>query len=400
MAGGLLAACGSSASSSSAPSTATGASRGTAAPINVGLIGTFSGAGGIGAYDAAGRDMYEAWADTVNAHGGIDGHRVNIIVENDGGVPGTAVTDAEKLVADHVVAAADMSIVDQSFASVFQKAGIPVVGIENNNAPFGTNPDFYPEGQTQDSAVQAVLQTAKSAGATNLGNVYCAESPICAESVPAFTALGKTVGLPVTYDAEISATAPNYTAQCEAAKQQHVTSLFIGDASAVIVRLAQNCAQQGYHPIVVIEGNGYSTSVATASGLRNHLRVEFTALPMFANTAPVKAADAALQRHFPGVLTNTTLFNQLDFMAWASGQLLSSAVNAGGLTKSATPTAAKITKGLDSLHGNTLGGLTVPLTFVAGKPHTVNCWFTAQVHGGVPSLVDNGHVSCAATKAS
>lgn len=339
--------------------------------------------------------MYEAWADSVNAHGGIDGHPVHIIVEDDGGVPGTAVSDAQTLIADHVVVAADMSIVDQTFASTFQQAGIPVVGIENNNAPFGTNPDFYPEGQTQDSAIEAVLQTAKAAGAANLGNVYCAESPVCAQSVPAFAAAGKALGIPVTYNAEISATAPNYTAQCEAADQQHVGSLFIGDSSAIIDRVAQNCAQQGYHPLVVIEGNGYSPSVATSTGLRNHLWVEFTALPMFADTPQVKTADQALNRYFPGVLSNTTLFNQLDFMAWTSGQLLAAAVEAGGLTPSAAPTSAEVVKGLESLHADTLDGLTVPLTFTAGRPHTVDCWFTARVRDGVPSLVDGGRVSCA-----
>ena len=90
------------------------------------------------------------------------------------------------------------------------------MGVESPNPPFGTNPDFYPEAQTNASATYASVATAKTAGATNIGDIYCAESPVCAMSVPVFKAAGKQLGVPLTYSAEVAATAPNYTAQCVA----------------------------------------------------------------------------------------------------------------------------------------------------------------------------------------
>jgi branched-chain amino acid transport system substrate-binding protein len=49
--------------------------------------------------------------------------------------------------------------------------------------------------------------------------------------------------------------------------------------------------------------------------------------------------------------------------------------------------AAEVLKGLYALKGNTLGGLTVPLTFTKGKPHSITCWFTTRIQNGVPKLV-------------
>jgi branched-chain amino acid transport system substrate-binding protein len=386
----------SSKSSSSSPtSTAAGSSgQTTAAPIKVGMICSCSGAGGFGAFIAPGRDVYQAWVNTVNASGGIDGHQVQLIADDDAGTPGTALTDVQSLISDHVVAIADLSVVDAAFASAVQTANIPVVGVETPNGPFGTNPDFYPEAQTNLSAISAVIMTAKAAGATNLANIYCAESPDCAQSVPPFESTGRQLGVPVTYNAEVSATAPNYTAQCVAAKQQHMTSMFIGDASAVIARIGSDCAQQGYNPIYVTEGAGFGLVEAMAPGLKNSLWNEFPAAPFFSTIPAVQAANAAIDKYYPVVRENSNLYSETAFMAWISGALLADAIKAGELTAGATPTAAEVTTGLDSLKSDDLQGLTVPLTFTAGQPHNVSCWFTTRVQNGTPSLVNNGQVTC------
>ena len=57
-------------------------------------------------------------------------------------------------------------------------------------------------------------------------------------------------------------------------------------------------------------------------------------------------------------------------------------------------TAADITKALDSMKDETLGGWSPPLTFTAGKPHTVDCWYTGRVQNGTPKLVNGGKLTC------
>jgi branched-chain amino acid transport system substrate-binding protein len=344
----------------------------------------------FGVFNVPAEDEYKAWANTVNANGGISGHPVQLIVKDDANSPGTSLVDIQSMISDHVVAIADTSNFDEAWAKTVQAANIPVVGGYSSGLPFGTNPDFYPEGQTNDSAIFAVISTAKAAGATNLANVYCAESPICAQSVPGFTATGQKLATPVVYNAEISGTAPNYTAQCVAAQQKGVKSVFIGDASAIIVRVATDCARQGYTPIYLQEEGGFGMNEAAAPGLKDTLWLESPTLPFFATTPEVQAANAAMDKYFPGVRENTNLFVHDAFTVWISGKLLEDAVKAGGLTASGTPSAAEVITGLNSLKSDTVGGLTSPLTFTAGQPHTVDCWFTARVQNGGTATVENG----------
>ena len=401
-----LAACSSSSKSSTGSSSTTGSSSVTSAsstsvataggpPIKVGAICYCSSSGGgLGAVFAPGLQVYKAWVDQVNASGGVAGHPVQLITEDDGGNPGKSLAAAQQLIAQHVAAIADMTTLDQTWAAAVQAAGIPVVGVLTYETPFGSNPDFYPESQTNASSIYAVVSTAKSAGATSLANVYCAEAAVCAESVPAYRATGAQLGVPVTYNAEISATAPNYAAQCLAAQQKHVGAFFIGEPATITIRVAGSCAQQGYEPVYVIEGFGFSLQVAASPGLKDKLWVEFPTLPFFADNPAVQSANAAIDKYFPGVRQNSTLYSQQDFMAWASGVLLADAVKAGGLGPSDPPSPAEVIKGLESLHGDTLGGLAPPLTFTAGQPHNINCWFTARVQGAQPALVNNGQVTC------
>jgi branched-chain amino acid transport system substrate-binding protein len=122
--------------------------------------------------------------------------------------------------------------------------------------------------------------------------------------------------------------------------------------------------------------------------------MEFNDLPFFATTSNVQAMDAALDKYYPGLRTNANIFSALAAYSWPSGLLLEDAVKAGGLTPTATPSSAEIVTGLESLKGDTLDGWAPPLTFAAGQPHPVDCWFTGRVQNGVPVLANNGQVTC------
>ncbi len=384
-----------SASSQSSPSTnSASAGKPTGAPIKVGFLCSCSGEGGFLASNVLVENVYKAWADTVNASGGIDGHAVQIITEDDAANPGTALSNAQTLISDGVVAVVDNSVVDQAFASAVQAANVPVVGILTNGAPFITNPDFYPEGQTNDSIIYAIVDIAKRAGATNIANIYCAEAAQCAQITPLMQAAGKQLSVPDVFNAEISATAPNYTAQCVAAKQAHVSATFIADVSAVNIHYASDCAQQGYNPIYVVEAAGSGTSVFGAPGFKNNLWLQSADIPFFANTPAVQTMNAAVDKYYPGLRQNP-LWIENDLLSWVSGKLLHDAVEAGGLSTSGNPSSAEVVKGLLSLKGDTLDGMAPPLTFSSGKPHLIDCWFTGRVQNGVASVADNGHVTCA-----
>lgn len=379
------------------PTTAssTGASTPSGTPIKVGEICSCSGAAGFSSSTAPSPAAIRAWADAANAAGGIDGHRVQVISYNDGTNPGTSLTDAQHLISDHVVAIVDDTTLVSSWASAAEAAHVPVVGTFTINPPFTTSSDFFAEGQTNDTTLQAIIQVAKTAGAKSIGNLYCAEAPVCAESTSYVESAGKAAGVPDLYNASISATAPNYTAQCLTAKQKGVQSLFIGDAPAVVEHVASDCATQDYDPIYAIEGAGFEMSETSAGALSKNMWLQFPDIPFFDTSVPaVQTFDHVMDKYAPGIRENGTEFIEDNFMTYISGKLIEAGIEAGGLTATATPTAAEVIAGLTTMKGETLGGLTPPLTFKAGQANPQPCYFTARILNGKAEMANNGQPSC------
>ena len=179
-------------------------------------------------------------------------------------MPGQSATDVQTLISsDHVDVIQDNTTFDEAWATAVQSTGVPVIALTNYNS------DFYPVSQTNDSSNFSVVSTAKATGATKFGELYCAEAAVCQQSIPQIKSIAAKQGVPLVYTAEIAATAPNYTAQCLAAQQAHISTLFVADGPTVLERVASNCSQQGYHPTYVTEGLGFSTELNNAPGLTN-----------------------------------------------------------------------------------------------------------------------------------
>lgn len=385
----IVAGCSSSASSGDNSKNHTSAA---AAPITVGLICACTGANSVGL--GTGRDVYDAWVKTTNAAGGINRHPVNLIVKDDASNPGNSATAAQQLISQHVDAIVDNTPMDLTWAAKVEAAKIPVIGFDLPSALFDTNPDFYPQGQTNRSALTAIVATAKSAGATRIGTLYCAEAASCQQLVPTFKAASRKQGLAVNYTGQISATAPNYTAQCVAAKEAHIDTLAIFHTGPTIARVIADCARQDYHPRYVIEERAFYPILLKGAGQQAELWIEFADLPYFAKNATMQAMTAAVDKYYPGLRAKADVWNQGAAEAWLAGMLLEAGAKAGGLGRDATPSADVLIKGLTSLRGETLNGTAPPLTFPAGKPHSVDCWFTAHVQNGIPKMVNSGQTTC------
>jgi branched-chain amino acid transport system substrate-binding protein len=365
----------------------------TSAAIKLGMICSCSGP--FGTNISVGGHAIEAWAKATNAAGGIGGRQVDLIVKDDTGNPGTSVTEAQSLIASKVAAIIDLSPMDAVWEKQVDAAKIPVVGGNLAAAQYFTDPNFYPAGETDDSTAAATLVAGKAAGATNFADLYCAEAPQCAQGVPVLKAAGGKIGLPDVYDSSIAATAPNYTAQCLAAKQAGATAVFIGGAAATIARVAQDCATQDYHPYFLEFGTGFTGQLPATAALKNTLVASFPVLPYFASGSQLAAFNTALDTYFPGDRSNTVGWSEITVQAWASGVLVADAVKGAGVAASAPVTAADITRGLDSISNDDLGGLVPPLSFTAGKVHSVSCWYTGGIKNGSPVILNGGKLSCA-----
>jgi branched-chain amino acid transport system substrate-binding protein len=400
LAAALLAACGSSShktSSSSAASASGGATTTRSnsaapagAPIKVGMICSCSGI--QAANLALTGKVASAWANSVNAAGGINGHPVHMTVLDDGGTPATALQDAKKLVEqDHVVAiVGEYSLADAAFASYVASKGIPVVGGITPEAPFLTNPDFYPSGANIIAEIVSVIRLAKATGRKFVAVPYCAESPICAQIVPLVNAAGAMFGVKIT-TGKVSSTAPNYTAPCISYHSKGVDGLFVGGGSTLVERFATSCAQQGYRPTTV-----NTTSTATGAWRTDH-NLDGAVLSgyganVFDDTTPAtKEFRAALAKYYPGILSSPQFGANL-IGPWAGGKLFEAAAKAAHLGPQST--SADVKKGLYALKGETLGGLSAPLTFTPGKPTFTSCYFTVQLKNGNFVSLNGNRASC------
>lgn len=79
---------------------------------------------------------------------------------------------------------------------------------------------------------------------------------------------------------------------------------------------------------------------------------------------------------------------------WVAAQLFASA--AKSISASEMPSSALITRGLDQVSDDDLGGIAGPLTFHAGEdaPH-IDCWWVVQFKDGKAITLDGGQRSCA-----
>ena len=351
----------------------------TKAPIPVGYICSCTSP--LGSSILVNRASYEAFVDYTNVHGGVDGHKIKLYVSDDADNPSTSAAQVHTFVTqDHIVALASVSNSPQAWDTYLEGLHIPVVGTDGSAEDMFTQPDFFFPGQTDDSLPAAVALAAKKAGDKTFGVFYCAESPACQELLTPLKEVGSQYGITLGYVAEISASASSYAAQCLAAKQAGVKALFIGDAVSVVEAVATDCNQQGYDPTIIASDGAVGEGFQKTPGLDNNLLAFEPQIPFnVTNTPGTKAMVSAFKKYEPGLTSNPN-YNGEVVEAWTSGLLLAAGIENG--KPGPTITSTEIVKGLHSLKGETLGGMSPPLTYHAGKPNTTDCWFWMTTHNG------------------
>ena len=399
----VLVACSSSSKSASTSPTTSSSSQQSTAPSATSAAPTATGAaiviGGVCSCTSPlgntsdSFEPYKAWVNTVNAAGGINGHPVKFTFIDDKSNPALSVAGVHTLIQnDHAIAIVDATGVDQGWASYVESANVPVVGSGTSSNTFFTSPDFYPEGQTMDSVIFSQVAVAKSAGSNSVGVMYCAEAPTCLAAVTPFKQAGQKLGVAVPVSLKISAASPSYTAQCVASQQAGANGMSVLQEFSVVDKVITDCTKQGYHPVWVADGLDLAPSWTSTPG---GLYANVTNVPYFASLPSITTMNAAFDKYYPNMRTSAN-YNEIYLSLWASGLLFADAAKAGGLgANGTTPTSAQLVKGLTSLKGDTLQGMASPLTFPAGQPHPVDCWFSSLSKDGKQQLPNGTKVTCA-----
>jgi branched-chain amino acid transport system substrate-binding protein len=375
----VVSGCSSSATSGgSTTSSGASANKATGSPYNLGVICSCSGSNAASLTTMT--NIVAAWAASVNAAGGIANHPIQLFKADDSQNPGTALSAVTKMVEqDHVIALIDISNVDASFGDYIASTHVPVVGGNLDSDLFITNPDFFTAGGTTDGIPAGIIAAAKTAKVNKLGVLYCSGVPICAELPPALKKIGGPAGVSISYSGAIPNAAPNYTAPCLAAEQSGANGLFVASGAPQTLAVTESCTAQGYKPTYIAAESSLGNSSLSNPNINGAVG-EITNLSTSDTANPeISAMDKALNAFKPGLVSSAE-FTPGSSMLWAAGQLFDAAAQAGHLGDNPTP--AQVLDGLYALKGETLGGLTAPLTFTKGKPTSLKCWFYYQVKDG------------------
>ena len=349
----LLAACGGS--SSKATGTASTSANGptesalTKPTINIGLIASLTGPQASSSNQGA--TVAPAWADWINANGGIAGHPVKVYVEDDKNDPATAQTDEADLASKGVVAIIASS---DSFVSAYDSAaiatGIPVISGTANVTDWYTKAGMFPTTTGVLPGVAAQVTVAVKFGhAKKFAAAYCAEAADCQQVIPVMREAAKAAGIGFTSMA-VSATSPSYTAQCLQLQEQQVNYVQLDFSTAAAVKFVQDCQAQNYNPT-------WGSSEQAAGGAYASLP-DFTmygpayAFPSATPGTPVATFTAAMRKYAKdgGWKEGTASFT------WGGLQVVAQAIIDATVSAAPPVTSQDVLTGLYSFKSENLGG--------------------------------------------
>ena len=141
----LLAACGGSGTTTASPTAAGTASAAPKADIKIGMATAKSGAANF--YNPQQSNGAALAVEQINAGGGINGAKLQLIVEDDGSVRDQGITAFKKLIEQDKVAAIlgpTLSAVAAGAHPVAQAAGVPVIAISNTGLGIVGKCDYGP----------------------------------------------------------------------------------------------------------------------------------------------------------------------------------------------------------------------------------------------------------------
>jgi branched-chain amino acid transport system substrate-binding protein len=367
-------ACGSSGGSKSSSASTSAAGSATKAAYNVGVIASETNGPQGNTTEVA--TTANAWQSWVNGHGGINGHPVKVIVEDDGNDPARSTAAVQDLVQNkHVLTFIDDTTQDPAWATYMATTPMTVIcGTQTGNGfTCSSHADFVPAGNTVVAGVWGQTYVAKLQGKTTWGVVYCAEIAACAQAVPLNKTFGAQVGVKVVYAQAASSTAPDYTAQCIGLKSAGAEAVF---GYAGTTKIAGDCARQGYHPLWILAQGAFASNYRTDANFDGAIG-PVGVFPWFDDaTAATHEFRQALAKYWPNFDAFISPYNAT--ATWAALQLFKTA--AATLPDSPAPTPADTTNAIYALPPNfTLDGLIPPQTLVKGKPNLNPCFYIVQI---------------------
>jgi branched-chain amino acid transport system substrate-binding protein len=351
-------------------------------PIVIGQSGSFSGL--VGKAVGKGRIGLSVWLNDVNARGGIACHPVRLFQSDDASNPSIGASQVQDFVQNKRAIACVACFWPIDIAgpkSAAEKLNFPVVGGDSVPPEWNQSPVLFPLGGDSEAVIYGTVANAVKAGNKRVSILTCVEASACsyAKNLLIDKGLAAATGAEVAYQATISLTQTDYTAECQNSKTNKADAIFIYADSSSIQRLTRSCAGLGYVVPIIANGIAVSTDLAKDP---NVTKATVFAAPgtfpwMSADNPAQQAFQAALKKYAPTLAPDGSTA-----IAWVSGKMFEKVIESlGPAARTQTITTEMIFKGLGNIKNETLGGLISPVTFKAGQPNAPRqpCFYAVKL---------------------
>jgi branched-chain amino acid transport system substrate-binding protein len=379
----VVAACGSSDSSSSGTGPATA---GNEAVVNVGVVGTFSGIPGVA--EAAPKIM-DAWEKTVNDAGGINGHKVNVILKDVGTRTGAGRAAVQELIQkDHVAAILSQDPNESTWVKYAEQQAVPVISAQIAVSPYMST-DVFPIIESPITLAYATDYAFKQAG--GVGAIAIPSEIAAGEQVAqTIKQLAPSVGVELPVITKMSSSTTDFTPFCQQMKQADVTAYLAVFGEDISHRIMTQCAEQKAGGTRVLQGFTAAPSWKTDPLYDESVVIDAIA-PFFDESIPgVQTYRDALSKYAPEV-RDSRFDNTQHAELWAGAQMVAAAM----AKVQGHIDGTSLQRALYTMKDETLDGLIAPATYTKGQTPTIRCFFTWKVSGGQFVADDGGKPVCA-----
>jgi branched-chain amino acid transport system substrate-binding protein len=358
----------------------------------IGSVGTWSGI--VGQNVVGGLTAVRSWVASINAAGGLGGHQIRLEVADDGTDPARHRALVQEFVERRgVVAFVYNAAVFSGQASVeyLNARKIPVVGGSGTEPWYTTSPMFFTQIIAGEVAIEATTasyaRSAKAANMTKMGLVTCSDGvQVCEDTARSVPKYATKYGVQLAYQGKASLAAPDFTANCLAARNAGVQILYLALDANSYQRFGRSCTSVDYHPRYGIAQPVMLAEVARDANMQGSPGVSYTA-PFFFDASP---AIAEFHRAMSTYAAGSALTGSAS-LGWSAAKLLQAAAR----RLSPAPTSADILEGVWALNGEDLGGLTAPLHFARDAPTVPPvCYWQVVVADNSYKSPDNGARHC------
>jgi branched-chain amino acid transport system substrate-binding protein len=329
--------------------------------------------------------VVEAWAAAVNADGGVAGRPVEVVVEDTKGDAPTATAAVERLVGDDSIAALVVfdAATEGLVVDTITEAGLPVIGgMGYATNAWGAEPGWFPLTTSIPSIFNMGMVLGDELGASRTALTVCAEIAGCAEAGVVAERASEALDMDYTGTLLVSASAPDFTAECLQVVERDVDYVMLGAATAAAaMRIAADCTTQGY------EGDwGLFGGVVVPKVMRED--DPGVALDLVVNSFPWFGDDPAVVAYrdlMDGQGVDESVYGDPHATAaYATMELFRRTLDANAADLDGDVDRGEVLAAYGTIADEDLDGLLPqPVTFTPGEPAApVTCYWFGRFEGG------------------